>query len=104
MSKPIIPVLKKWPALYDSYYIFESVAAVDYDPYLQRVTCKVTLSINYVIMKEYVGGTSRELEMWEQQQRFLKAANQPMTRSFSVQPNSRGQMVATLLANPPGSS
>jgi hypothetical protein len=98
--KPAIPRLDMWPKLYDAYYLFEEIKAVDYEPNVQRATCKAAFWFNIPLLKAYEGSPSRDVEIIEQQEKLMRATGQTYSRRFTVQPNGRGGLAVTLIANP----
>ncbi|MCW2205605.1 hypothetical protein M2227_007695 [Bradyrhizobium elkanii] len=98
--KPVIPKLSMWPKLYDTYYMFDEIRATDYEPNLQRATCRTAFWFNIPLVKAYLGGASQDIEIYERQEKLLRATGQSYSRRFMVQPDGRGELAVRLIANP----
>ncbi|NLS69332.1 hypothetical protein E3H11_10450 [Bradyrhizobium brasilense] len=98
--KPVIPKLSMWPKLYDTYYMFYEIRATDYEPNLQRATCRAAFWFNLPLLKAYLGGASQDIEIYERQEKLLRATGQSYSRRFTVQPDGGGGLAVRLIANP----
>jgi hypothetical protein len=101
----VVSILAFWPTLYDRFYTFEGIQALDYEPNLQRIICRVTYWFNIELIKRYLatrGATeTADIGFLEQQQRLLRATGQNYSRKFAMQPDGRGDIAMTLLPQDP---
>jgi hypothetical protein len=101
----VVSILAFWPTLYDGLYIFEGVKAIDYEPNLQRVVCRVTYWFNIDLVKRYLatrGATeTADIGFLEQQEKLLRATGQNYSRKFAMQPDGRGDIATMLLPQDP---
>jgi hypothetical protein len=101
--KAEIPIFDALPELYDRYFIFRGVTAVDYDAGLDRATCEVRYSIDYPFFRQWNSKVNNgatlppDVERLAQIQQAAEQAGEYPMRHFTVQPDGRGHNVISLL-------